>query len=152
MKKQQLMLAQVDEELAAYRAIKAAPPGGWLATVREALGMPAIAAAARAGITAAGWYDAERREAAGGITLKTLSDMADALGCRVTYALVPRESLEGVVMGRVKEIARAETERARKTMALEGQAPSAKHLAYRTKLREDELFLSDNWPSDLWRR
>lgn len=151
MNKQQLKLFQVDETLSLCNGLPPRPSNGWLATVREALGMTASGAAARAGITAGGWADAERREVSGGITLKTMSEMADVLGCKAELVLIPRRPLETVVLDRVREIAAAETETGRKTMALEGQAPSAEHLAKRLKLREAELFGSDNWSSTLWR-
>ena len=145
-----MMLYQVDKSLSGCE-FPQKPAAGWLSTVRQALGMTAVAAGARADISGTAWADAESREAAGTISLKALADMADALGCDVGYALIPRGPLMGLVEERAREIAQSETERMRKTMALEGQEPAADFLKMKSKSRERELIGSDNW-AQLWRQ
>jgi transcriptional regulator with XRE-family HTH domain len=49
------------------------------------------------GVTQAAVVDAERTEAKGAITLTTLQRYAAALGCELTYALVPKRPLQEVV-------------------------------------------------------
>ena len=60
------------------------------------------------GVTQAAVVDAERTEAKGDITLTTLQRYAAALGCELTYALVPKRPLQEVVEERAERIARDE--------------------------------------------
>ena len=50
--------------------------------------------------------DAERTEAKGDITLATLRRYAAALGCDLTYTLVPKRPLQNMVEDRAAHVAR----------------------------------------------
>ena len=76
------------------------------------------------GVTQAAVVDAERSEAKGDITLTTLQRYAAALGCELTYALVPKRPLQEVVEERAERIARDEVSRVKHSMALEDQSIS----------------------------
>ena len=147
---QDTRLFQVSDALSSVR-LPPVPRDGWLAAVRQALGMSATAAAATAGITPQSWLAAEAREKSKTVTLATLSELAGALECDVAYVLVPRRPLRKIVEGRAGEIAVQETEASRKTMALEGQEPDARALRRSAKMRQAEL-LAGNWTSTLWQR
>ena len=116
----------IDGELSSL-AVPARPRMGWLRAVREAMGMSTSQLARRLNITAQGVSDLERSEADEGIRLATLRKVADALGCDVVYALIPRhpEGLSGEVADQARRVARAELAPVRHTMALEAQALSA---------------------------
>jgi len=64
----------------------------------------------------------EANERAGTIGLDTLTRAADALGCDVVYALVPRVPLEQQVRLRANAVALAELVPVATTMALEDQS------------------------------
>jgi predicted DNA-binding mobile mystery protein A len=66
------------------------PPTGWLRAIRLATGMPATYPAKKLGLTQQGFDALEKSEAAGAITLKSLKRAADAMGCDLVYAVVPR--------------------------------------------------------------
>jgi predicted DNA-binding mobile mystery protein A len=68
----------------------AVPARGWIRAIRDALGMSAADLAARLQITQSSVSDLERSEGAHRIRLDTLERAADAMGCDLIYALVPR--------------------------------------------------------------
>jgi len=80
------------------------------------------------GVTQAAVVDAERTEAKGDITLTTLQRYAAALGCELSYVLVPRRPLEEMVEERADRIARDQVSRVSHSMALEDQRTGQEHL------------------------
>jgi predicted DNA-binding mobile mystery protein A len=112
-----LPLLQLDKTLTPWRSLpRSRPIGGWLRAVRQALGMTTRQLAKAVGVTQAAVVDAERTEAKGDITLTTLQRYAAALGCELTYALVPNRPLQEVVEERAERIAREIAELRRKLM------------------------------------
>ena len=67
------------------------PSGGWIHAVRISLGMSVRQMAERMGITQQSAARLEKNEADDVIKLKSLRKAAEALGCRLVYALVPNE-------------------------------------------------------------
>lgn len=98
------------------------PPRGWIRAIRDAIGMSGVQLASRLGVRPQTVDAIERSEVAGSIQLDTLRRAADALDCRLVYALVPRTSLEDLVDARARRIATRALRRVGRTMALEGQA------------------------------
>jgi predicted DNA-binding mobile mystery protein A len=124
-----LALHQLDKTLSPWRSLpRSRPIGGWLRAVRQALGMTTRQLAKAVGVTQAAVVDAERTEAKGDISLRTLQRYAAALGCELTYALVPKRPLQEVVEERAERIARDEASRVRHSMALEDQPTGREHL------------------------
>ena len=122
------------------------PPRGWIRAIRDALGMSGSQLGRRMGVKAQSVADIEKSETSGTIQLKTLRRAAEALDCTVVYALVPRSSLEDMVRGRAREIAREELARIAHTMDLEAQGPSGEEREeqiethIRDHLRERDLW------------
>jgi predicted DNA-binding mobile mystery protein A len=114
---------RLDERLAFLKPANrlVPPPKGWIRAIRDVLGMTGPQFAARLKITPQSVGDIEKSEAAGSIQLKTLSRAAEALGCTLVYALVPKTSLEDTVQMRARRIALAELQRVAHTMTLEDQ-------------------------------
>ena len=63
----------------------------------------------------------EQGEVKGAITLNSLEKAAQALDCRLVYALVPQHSLEDTVKERASLLAKRRLKSASHTMALEAQ-------------------------------
>jgi predicted DNA-binding mobile mystery protein A len=145
-----LSLKQLDATLVPWRSLRSPPPaGGWLRAIRQALGMTTRQLASLAGVTQPAVADAERTEARGDISLKTLRRYAAALECELVYALVPLKSLEEKVDARAERVARDQVERVRHSMRLEQQGTS-------DALRENEIGdlkrkLLEGRRSRLWR-
>jgi predicted DNA-binding mobile mystery protein A len=101
---------------------KLTPPSrGWLKAVREALGMTTAQLARRMGISQPGIVMLEQSEAAATIKLETLARAAEALNCRLVYALIPNEPLETMVQARARLIAKQHIGTVEHTMRLENQ-------------------------------
>jgi predicted DNA-binding mobile mystery protein A len=98
------------------------PPRGWIRAIRDALGMTGVQLARRLGVKPQAIEALEKSEAAGTIKLDTLRRAAEALDCRLVYALVPNSSLESTVRERARKIALRDLGRVSHTMALEAQA------------------------------
>ena len=124
------------------------PPEGWIATVRKALGMSGAQLARRLGLTRARISQAEQAERDGGVTLKTMHAMAQAMGCRFVYAIVPDGRIEDVITARAREKAQALVDRAGGHMALENQALDARQMSQEVERLTQELVRA--MPSDLW--
>lgn len=120
-----LQRQQVADMLERFEPLRdlARPPAGWIRTIRTALGMTGRQLAQRLGVaqpTVAGW---ERREPDDAITLSTLRKIADALGCELVYAFVPRAGdLGSNLERRARQLAERAVDRASHSMALEDQA------------------------------
>lgn len=80
------------------------PSGGWIRAVRTSLGMSVRQMAERIGITQQSASRLEKNEADDAITLRSLRKAAEALDCRLVYALVPKEGgLRDIVRRRALE-------------------------------------------------
>ena len=65
------------------------PSGGWLRTVRKALGLSAAAMARDLKVSPSAVFQMERAEWKDTITLRRLEDAARAMSCQLVYAIVP---------------------------------------------------------------
>ena len=101
------------------------PPRGWLKAIREALGMTTTQLAQRLGVVQSRVVAIEQAERKGSITLNSLEKAAQALDCRLVYALVPGRPLEDMVKKRASLLAKNRLRSASHTMALEAQGVEA---------------------------
>lgn len=123
---------------------------GWIREVREALGMSAQQLALRMGVSQPTVAKMEKSEAAGTITLQSLKKAGDAMGCRFTYAFVPREqeTLEALLRARATEVAARLLDRVEHTMALEAQGADREFRERRVRELADEMVRTLS--RDLW--
>ena len=119
-----LVRDELDRRLAPLRRARLVRPRrGWVYAVREALGMNGRQLSERLGIARSHLAHIEDAEVRGAATLHTLEKAADALGCDLVYAFVPRyrKTLEVMVHARAREVAERIVGRVATTMALEAQ-------------------------------
>jgi len=120
-----LRLKQLDRILKPFRAAakNPRPQKGWLRAIREAAGISA-SEVARVLKTSRGLpVQLEKAEAEDRITLKSLRAAANALGCDLVYALVPKgETLRELVEERARAQAKRQVLSVEHSMALEDQA------------------------------
>ena len=64
--------------------------GPWLRDVRQALGVSVVGMARKLRVTRAAISGVEEQEREMNVSLKTLSRVAEAMGCELVYAVVPR--------------------------------------------------------------
>jgi predicted DNA-binding mobile mystery protein A len=109
-----------------------APIRGWIKAIRESLGMSTAQLARRLKISQPSVVQLEASEAKGTIELRTLQRVAEALDCKLVYALVPNRPLDMMIHERALELARRQLQPVRHTMLLEQQtlreADDAAHL------------------------
>jgi hypothetical protein len=86
-----LLLRKLDKEMRNYRlaAREKNPTNGLLRAVREALRIPFKEMAERTGVGRKAMFELQGREETGSITLRSLGRMAEAMGCKVVYGVVP---------------------------------------------------------------
>lgn len=141
-------LRQLDQRFATLRGIGPTPPKGWVRAVRDALGMTSAQLARRLGIAQPSVIELEQSEAESRITLQTLERAAEALGCRLVYALVPEKPLEETLRERARRVATQKMASVEHTMRLEDQA--VRETEPRSELERklvDELLAK---PARLW--
>ena len=127
----ELRVRQLDEALAPFQDLRyrPVPRGGWLRTIREALGMTARQVAARSGKSKTTVLSTERNEARGTVQLDSLRHLADALDCDLLYAIVPRTSLRERLDRQARAIASKTVGRVSRSMELEQQGVSEEERA-----------------------
>jgi transcriptional regulator with XRE-family HTH domain len=64
---------------------------GWLRDVRQALGVPVAELTRKLGVNPSVFFRLEKRERRQRVSLWALEKMADAMDCKVVYAIVPKE-------------------------------------------------------------
>jgi predicted DNA-binding mobile mystery protein A len=143
-------IRQLDQRFAAIRPLlaNARPPKGWVRAVRNTLGMTTQQLAQRIGVSQSRIPELEQAEANGNITLKTLERAAEALGCRVVYALVPERPLAEILRAQAERIADRQLAAVAHSMQLEDQAVEDKTVRNEQRNRLIEQLLLR--PARLW--
>jgi predicted DNA-binding mobile mystery protein A len=101
----------------------ARPVRGWLRAVREALGVSQQQVASAAKVKRQSLIGFEKAEAGDRITLRNLRRVADAMGCELVYAIVPKSgSIQELAEQRTRDEATKRVQSVEQTMALEDQA------------------------------
>ena len=91
-KERRLARMRLDVEMRSYRHAGRAknPTNGLLRAVRQALRVPLAEIAEKMGVNRSVIWDLESGERKNTISLRSLSRMADAMGCKVVYGIVPK--------------------------------------------------------------
>ncbi len=144
-----LVRQQLDRRFSRIREFLPAllpPQGGWIVTLRTALGMSQVALAHRMGVTQQTISQLENREADGNVTLEALDKAARALGGQLVYAIVPERPIADALEQRALNIARERTSSVRHSMRLENQEPDSDVDARAQELAKELLAT----PKKLW--
>lgn len=126
------------------------PLGGWIATFQEAIGMSAATLAERLGVSRNSVYNSIQNEQAGTISLNQLDKLAEALGGKLVYAIIPREGpVEEIVMAQARKKARRIIQRTRAHMALEEQTEGLR--SQEEMIEELASEIARDMPKDFWK-
>ncbi len=125
------------------------PTHGWVRAIRDALGMSARQLAKRMHMSQAAITQLERSEVAGTIRIETLRRLADAMNCDLTYAVVPRQPLEEIVMNQARQRATRDLAAINHTMLLENQKIAASEVALRIEDYANKLVATGKLWDDL---
>ena len=134
MKKRLLALKQLDRQLEGLRHLIAILKGVQIQLIRKALGMTTKQLAKRLNVHRSRVVKIEHAEHEGALTVRTLQEVAEALNCKLIYALVPNEPLTEMVDKQAKRIAEKRLGRVAHSMLLEDQSVKAK--AQQEQLKE----------------
>lgn len=126
MNNQWLTIRQLDAQLKEWQVMNqksVRPRAGWIKTLRVALSMSAQQFADRLGLSRARINQLENAEAHDAITLRSLKEAANALGCELVYAIVPKgdSTLESIIKKQAQQIANKRVARVAHSMSLEAQ-------------------------------
>jgi predicted DNA-binding mobile mystery protein A len=120
-----LRLHQLDRSLAAFSNARqeARPMHGWLRAIRESLGLSMVDVARKLARTKPLIQQFEDAEKDDRITLGSLRRVADALGCTLVYAIVPKTGTLTDLAGQsLRDQVASDVHAVERTMALEDQA------------------------------
>jgi predicted DNA-binding mobile mystery protein A len=120
----QLRLSQFDRNLEVVRSLPPRPASGWIASVREALGLSQRQVGKQMHASGQAIQQFERAEAEDRITMRALRRVAGSMGCELVYMIVPRSgSFEELAEGPTRTRATHDAKSVLHTMALENQKP-----------------------------
>lgn len=128
----------------------AKPAGGWVATFQEAIGMGAPALAEQLGVSRNSVYTSIQNEKAGTISLNQLNKIAEAMGGKLVYAIIPRDGpVEEIVMAQARKKAKRIIQRTHAHMALEEQTDGLR--SQEEMIEELARDIAFDRPRDLWK-
>lgn len=130
----QLRLAQLDRSLELARSLPPRPAGGWIASVRQALGLSQRKVGREMHASGQAIQQFEQAEADDRISVRALRRVAGSMGCELVYILVPKSgSFAELAEQPTRERATQDALSVLHTMDLEGQKPE-----HGNQLIEDE--------------
>jgi predicted DNA-binding mobile mystery protein A len=124
------------------------PPEGWVRTMRGALGMSGAQLARLLNVSRSQVTQTEKNELAGVVTLKTLENAAEVMGCKFVYAIVPNTSAKDLVKKQAMKKVKSLIAKADVHMALEDQALTKEQHRFEIERLQRELM--NEMPFDLW--
>jgi transcriptional regulator with XRE-family HTH domain len=91
-RERKLARKKLDVEMRPYRraGMEKNPTRGLLRAVRQALRVPVAEIAGKLGVSRSAMLDFEAREPRGVIALGSISRVAEAMGCKLVYGIVPK--------------------------------------------------------------
>lgn len=126
------------------------PTEGWIVSVRNALGMSAAQLGRRVNRTRANISAAERSEQEERATIQSMKTLAEAMGCKFVYAIIPPDGdIESVIEQQARKKAKALVNKASTHMALEKQSLSKK--SANDEIERLTCDLMGNINSDFWK-
>lgn len=154
MKSRWLAVRQLDRQLQEWQTVSQKydrPRLGWIKTLREILGMSAEQLADRLGVMRGRISQLEHAEVQDAVTLRSMKEAADAMGCEFVYAIVPKgtTSLEGIIKTRVEYVAAERMAAVAHSMSLEDQGVNESQL----KFQKEELVknIAEHLNKQLWK-
>lgn len=151
MDKKILQIQQLDKKLFSFKALGKVipPPTGWVKAIRMSLGMSLQQLGNKLSITKQSVLDIERREQEGSATIKSLREVANALGMKLVYGFVPKDgSLDALVEKKAKQLASQIVMRTSNSMRLENQKNTEQRIKKAIKERTEAI--KKEMPKTLW--
>ena len=118
------------------------PPSGWVKAIRGALGINSRQLADLLRVDHSAVVRMESREKQKKITLELLDKAADAMGCKLIYALVPKDgynSLDSILDEKAMALAKEIVHKVEHSMQLEAQKRTSKNIEKRVREIANDL-------------
>ena len=118
-----LRLQQTEASVLPFRDLlgRDIPRRGWIRAIQQALGVTNVQLARRLKLKPQTIEGMQQNEVSGTIKLQTLRKLAEALGCRVVYAVVPPKPLDAMRRDQAYAIANRRLRSVAHSMKLEAQ-------------------------------
>jgi len=119
-----LLFNQTAQKIRPYTLLQkeVIPVNGWIATIRTSIGMTMKQLGKKLGKTAQAVNQIQKREQEGSITLNSLQEVAQAMGMKVVYAIIPVSgNLEDYIRKFAEKKAKDIVSRTNNSMLLEQQ-------------------------------
>lgn len=126
------------------------PSEGWVRSIRKALGMSGAQLGQRVKLSKNRISVLERREVSGDISLNQLRELAEHLGCQLTYALVPNEPINTILDKRAEYLATKQLYSNSQNMFLEAQSVDEKQ--HKFLIEEQKRYLLIVGGRELWKQ
>lgn len=129
------------------------PPSGWVKAIRGALGISSRQLADFLSVDHSAIVRMESREKQRKVTLELLDKAADAMGCKLIYALVPKDnydSLESIIDEKAMTVANEIVQKVEHSMRLEAQGRKEEDL--KKRVNEIANNLKTQMDNRLWDR
>lgn len=129
---------QIDFELQKLNNLTR-PINGWIKTIRETLGMNTRQLGERCNISSERIIKIEADEVEEKTTLATLTKIANALNCKLVYALVPNNNIIHFIEKTAEEKAKIQLTNTSHHMTLEEQQTSTRALEEQITILKEEM-------------
>lgn len=147
---QKLALKQLDEQLKVWQKVKKQPKPkkGWINLLRKTLGLSSYQLATFMHVSQPRVVQIEKTEFDHTITLQTLEKVANAMGCKLVYGIVPKNSLQNILEEQGKKIVKARIKSVSHSMEIETQGITKKKQQLQSKQLLQQLLQGS--PKKLW--
>ena len=115
------------------------PEIGWVKTIRETLGMNTRQVGKRCNVSSERIIRIESDEMEGRTTLATLEKIAQAMNCRLVYAIVPNDGMIEFIEKTAEDKAKTQLQQTSHHMALEDQKISIESMKEQIHFLKEEL-------------
>ena len=115
------------------------PKIGWVKTIRETLGMNSRQVGKRCNVSSERIIRIESDEIEGRTTLATLEKVAQAMNCRLVYAIVPHDGIMEFIEKTAEDKSRTQLQQTSHHMALENQKISVESMQEQIQFLKEEL-------------
>jgi len=151
MKRRSLQIDHLEQRIKVLFPASSAvlPHTGWVKAIRTALGMSMEQLGKRLGVTKQSIHNVEQREKEGAVTIRSLSEIANALDMKLVYGFIPRDgTLDALIDRKARELAEKIVLRTAQNMRLEAQENSAERIEKAIRERTEEI--KRTMPKMLW--
>jgi predicted DNA-binding mobile mystery protein A len=150
MQSSKLVLQQLDKKIQVLTVLQDIMPAkGWISIIRKTLNMSLRQLGNRMSVTPQSVRDLEKREEERTVTLKALTEAAEALDMILVYGFIPKDgSLEKFIERKAYEKAQEIVRRTSTTMKLEDQENTKARLEQAVAEMAEEI--KREMPKTLW--